>query len=135
LGKYWRVLQWKMLVLFGHLVNFPSTWHILWPFGIFSPLLVHFTWFGMLYQEKSGNPDVSSSRAAVTKPFGDSIRRNELWTCRGWPQILTQKNTCIIFLVLNLHKFCSSSYFILCTPILMASIITESLSLPSKIGF
>jgi hypothetical protein len=40
----------------GHLVNYPAIWHILWPFGIFYPVLVHFTRFGMLYQEKSGNP-------------------------------------------------------------------------------
>jgi hypothetical protein len=40
----------------GHLVNIPAIWHILWPFGIFSPVLVHFIRFGVLYQEKSGNP-------------------------------------------------------------------------------
>jgi hypothetical protein len=43
-------------IFYGHLVNFPAIWHIAWPFGIFSPFLVHFTRFGMLYQEKSGNP-------------------------------------------------------------------------------
>jgi hypothetical protein len=43
-------------ICYGHLVNFPAIWHILWPFGIFSPILVHFTRFGMLYQEKSGSP-------------------------------------------------------------------------------
>jgi hypothetical protein len=32
----------------GHLVNFMAIWHILWPFGIFSPVLVHFTHFGIL---------------------------------------------------------------------------------------
>jgi hypothetical protein len=39
-------------------------WHILWPFGIcilwtfgiFYGHLVYFSHFGMLYQEKSGNP-------------------------------------------------------------------------------
>jgi hypothetical protein len=29
---------------------------ILWPFGIFVGHLVHFSHFGMLFQEKSGNP-------------------------------------------------------------------------------
>jgi hypothetical protein len=29
---------------------------MLWPFGIFYDYLVHFSRFGMLYQEKSGNP-------------------------------------------------------------------------------
>jgi hypothetical protein len=29
-----------------------------WPFGIFYDTLVYFSRFGMLYHEKSGNPDV-----------------------------------------------------------------------------
>jgi hypothetical protein len=33
-----------------------SIWSIFRPFGTFSPVLVHFTRFGVLYQEKSGNP-------------------------------------------------------------------------------
>jgi hypothetical protein len=36
--------------LYGHLVHFTSIRYIWWSFGIFFPL------FGMLYQEKSGNP-------------------------------------------------------------------------------
>jgi hypothetical protein len=43
-------------IFYGHWVNFPAIWHILYPFGICSLVLVHFTHFGMLYQEKSGNP-------------------------------------------------------------------------------
>jgi hypothetical protein len=57
LGKFWRVLQWKMLVYFM------CIWPILWLLEIFYGHLVHFAviWyifprFGMLYQEKSGNP-------------------------------------------------------------------------------
>jgi hypothetical protein len=56
-GKFWKVLQLKMLVLFmanlsislpngilyGHLVHFVVIWYI-------------FSRFGMLYREKSGNP-------------------------------------------------------------------------------
>jgi hypothetical protein len=59
LGKFWRVLQWKMMVYFmdtlsilrsfvifyGHFVQFVAIWYI-------------FTRFGILYQEKSGNPAV-----------------------------------------------------------------------------
>jgi hypothetical protein len=30
--------------------------YILWPFDIFHTYLVYFSRFGMLYQEKSGNP-------------------------------------------------------------------------------
>jgi hypothetical protein len=70
--------MWKMLVYFvaiwnkvwpfgkccGHLVYFVAIWYILWPFGIFCGhllyfiFLVYFPQFGMLYQEKSGNPAV-----------------------------------------------------------------------------
>jgi hypothetical protein len=55
-GKFWRVLQWKMLL------NFMAIWYILLPFGIVCDLFgifyeyFIFSRFGMLYQEKSGNP-------------------------------------------------------------------------------
>jgi hypothetical protein len=39
-------------IFYGHLVYYTSIWHILWPFGMFGI----FFRFGMLYQEKSGNP-------------------------------------------------------------------------------
>jgi hypothetical protein len=39
-----------------HLVNFPAIWQSLWTFGIFSIVLVLFTRFGMLYQEKIWQP-------------------------------------------------------------------------------
>jgi hypothetical protein len=51
LGKFWRVLQLKILVYFGvHLVHFTAIWYILWPFGTFSSYFVFF-YFGMLLQE------------------------------------------------------------------------------------
>jgi hypothetical protein len=57
LGKFWRVLQRKMLVYFV------SIWSILRALEIFFGHVVYFVviWyifprFGMLYQEKSGNP-------------------------------------------------------------------------------
>jgi hypothetical protein len=62
LGKFWRAMQWKMLVYFM------AIWYILWPFGIFCVHFVYFMviWyifprFGTLYQEKSGNPAWSCS--------------------------------------------------------------------------
>jgi hypothetical protein len=42
--------------LYGHLVRFTDIPCILLPFGIFVVILVYFSRFGMLYQEKSGNP-------------------------------------------------------------------------------
>jgi hypothetical protein len=64
LGKFWRVLQWKMFIYFtaignilrplgifyGHLVYFAVIWYIFPRFGIFFPVLVCCT------QLKSGNP-------------------------------------------------------------------------------
>jgi hypothetical protein len=49
LGKFWKVLQrkimgiWSILLLFGYFVAIMVVWYI-------------FHRFGMLYQEKSGNP-------------------------------------------------------------------------------
>jgi hypothetical protein len=58
LGKFWRVLEWKILVYFR------TIWSILRQLEIFYGRLVYFVvaWyifprFGILYQEKSGNPD------------------------------------------------------------------------------
>jgi hypothetical protein len=57
LGKFWRVLQWKILG------SFMTIWSIFRPLKIFYVHLVYFvviwyisTRFGILYQEKSGNP-------------------------------------------------------------------------------
>jgi hypothetical protein len=52
LGKFWRVLQWKMLVYFTAIwYIFTAIWSILRPFG-------------MLYQAKSSNRDVHDVLAA-----------------------------------------------------------------------
>jgi hypothetical protein len=57
LGKFCRVLLWKILGLFyDHLVYFTAIGNILWPFGIFCGILVCFPRLGILYLEKSGNP-------------------------------------------------------------------------------
>jgi hypothetical protein len=57
LGKFLRALDGKMLIYFM------AIWNILRPFGTFCDHLVHFVllWyifsgFGILYQQKSGNP-------------------------------------------------------------------------------
>jgi hypothetical protein len=56
-GKFWGVLQWKMLAYFyGHLVHFTDFWRILWTLSKVRGTLVYFSRFGILYQEKSGNP-------------------------------------------------------------------------------
>jgi hypothetical protein len=62
LGKFWRVLQWKILeyfmiiwsilqlleIFYGHLVYFVVIWYI-------------FPRFDILYQEKSGNTDANAN--------------------------------------------------------------------------
>jgi hypothetical protein len=50
LGKFWRALEWKMLVYFMVI------WYILWPFGNIVVIWYIFHRFGILCQEKSGNP-------------------------------------------------------------------------------
>jgi hypothetical protein len=54
----WYIL-WPFGIFRGHLVYFTTIWSILWPFGIFWGHMVcnlFFPHFGMLHQEKSGNP-------------------------------------------------------------------------------
>jgi hypothetical protein len=57
LGKFWRILQWKILVYFLAIWSIfrPFGICILWPFGAFYGHLVYFPRFGMLYQEIYGN--------------------------------------------------------------------------------
>jgi hypothetical protein len=52
----WYIL-WPFGIFYGHLLYFMAIWYILWPFGIFCDRLIHSPRFGMLYHEKSGNPD------------------------------------------------------------------------------
>jgi hypothetical protein len=50
LGKFWRALDCKMVVYFMVIL------YILWPFGNVVVLWYIFPRFGILCQEKSGNP-------------------------------------------------------------------------------
>jgi hypothetical protein len=73
LGKFWKVLQWKMLLyymairsifqpfgkFYGHLVYFYPFWYILPVLVYFYLFWYIFTRFGMLYLEKSCNPKTS----------------------------------------------------------------------------
>jgi hypothetical protein len=51
-GRCWSII-WQLGLLFGYFV---AVWYILWLFYIFSPR------FGMLHQEKSGNPGAASRK-------------------------------------------------------------------------
>jgi hypothetical protein len=90
LGKFWRELQWKMLVYFmaiwsilqpfgifcGHLVYFTAIWSILWPFGNFYGYLVYFSTFWYVVPRKIWQPwsenDVMLSCRTLT-----SLRRRK----------------------------------------------------------
>jgi hypothetical protein len=63
LGNFLECLEMNDVGKFyGHLVYlFTAIWYIVCPFGIFAVSLVYFSRFGMLYQEKSGNPDYDCS--------------------------------------------------------------------------
>jgi hypothetical protein len=76
LVKFWGVVQWNMLVYFM------AIWAILLSFGIFCGHLVYLmvTWysfscFGILYQEKSGNPARDSTSTLVTRDSGTYTTR------------------------------------------------------------
>jgi hypothetical protein len=53
---------WLFGIFYGYLVYFVVIWYILWLFGIFYGYLVYFFLFGVLYQEKSGNSDLETSK-------------------------------------------------------------------------
>jgi hypothetical protein len=72
LGKFLRVLEWKMLVYFGpsgifygNLKYFTGIGYILWSFLIH----MYVSYFGLLSQEKSGNPVNPSCRGRRLKLF------------------------------------------------------------------
>jgi hypothetical protein len=54
-GAFWKAFEWKMLIPFGILcgrwIYFLAIWYILRAFVILSP-------FGILFREKSGNPEL-----------------------------------------------------------------------------
>jgi hypothetical protein len=54
LGKFQRTLDGKF-------------WYILWPIAIFYDHLAHFSGFGIMYQEKSGNPALHWMPALICK--------------------------------------------------------------------
>jgi hypothetical protein len=60
-------------IFYGHLVHFTVFCYILWTFGIVRGNLVYFSRFGILYQEKSGNPEADSSFREFYQLFSFSL--------------------------------------------------------------
>jgi hypothetical protein len=63
LGTFWRALDWKMenARFYGHIEYFTDIGECLWPFGTFVLVWYIYSGFGIMYQEKSGNPALHSS--------------------------------------------------------------------------
>jgi hypothetical protein len=59
LGKFWRALEWKMLV------QFMAIWNTLMSLDISYGHLVYFPRFGILCQEKSGKPEGENENFAL----------------------------------------------------------------------
>jgi hypothetical protein len=57
-GKFWRVLQLKMLLYFMAIWSYPfkSIWYTLWPFGMFYGYLVYFSPFWYVVPKKIWQP-------------------------------------------------------------------------------
>jgi hypothetical protein len=71
LGKFLRALEWKIhtYIFLVILEYFKVIWYILRPFGNVVVIWYIFPRFGILCQEKSGNPD-PWSKISSTFPFG-----------------------------------------------------------------
>jgi hypothetical protein len=83
LGKFWRGLQWKMLVYFmdiwsiyGHLIYFIDICYILWSFGIFLLILVSCT------KQNLANLLVTSTARAPSARL--EISRNDKMLFTAW---------------------------------------------------
>jgi hypothetical protein len=86
LGNFWRYLDWKMFIYFI------ATWNILWRFRVFYGDLGYFMtiWyilylfgtffvFGIMYQEKSGNPGRRSKNFFFFYFWNERKKRNSFF--------------------------------------------------------
>jgi hypothetical protein len=84
-GKFWRALDWEMLIYIMVI------WNILWTFGIFYDPLVHFAFIlyifsglGIMHQEKSGNlglkQDCQMVKSGTKNPVGiENVGFTGIW--------------------------------------------------------
>jgi hypothetical protein len=82
---------------------------ILWPFGTFCVHLVQFSGFGIMYLEKSGNPDClrantncinSCTYVQCVRHFQTCLRRDDLG----------KRNSCVHHFCVSLQKLCINSW-------------------------
>jgi hypothetical protein len=60
-------------IFYVHLVNIPAIWHIYGHLVLFTPFWYIFTRFGMLYEEKSGNPVWNCGKVGRAAKWAKSI--------------------------------------------------------------
>jgi hypothetical protein len=94
LGKFWTVLQWKMLVYFigifyGHLIYSTAVCYIFWPFGTYVCIMVILVY--LVYQEKSGNPALKLIRFRRISP--EILVKTRIWdvTQKIWRKQVRKK--------------------------------------------
>jgi hypothetical protein len=83
-------------IFYGHVVHFTVYCYILWTFGIVRGNLVYFSHFGILYEEKSGNPGCASachSRVARSWISAKEISPKQLGCQSGLPDFTWPKHT------------------------------------------
>jgi hypothetical protein len=83
LDKFWSALDWKMLIYFMAICSILRTFGIFYNQMVctFCVHLVHFSGFGIMYQEKSGNPGLhwktKTRSAAKTHQRQDKVIRKQ----------------------------------------------------------
>jgi hypothetical protein len=72
----------NLCIFYDHLVYFAANGNILRPFGLFCGHLVYFPRFGILYHEKSGNPERAGA-ALVQSDFYTNSSGHSAWDRSG----------------------------------------------------
>jgi hypothetical protein len=77
-GKIWRVLEWKIVlyVFYVNLEYFTVIWYNVWLLGIVCGHWVYFLRFGILDQEKSGNPGPTTQKQKPSQLSWDGCTHN-----------------------------------------------------------
>jgi hypothetical protein len=83
LGKFWRASELKMLVYFMAICNILQPFG--WPFGNVVVIWYIFPRFGILCQEKSGNPAAMSSVSGYSRRFNYWESVNCMWATKQVP--------------------------------------------------
>jgi hypothetical protein len=72
-------------IFYGHFECFTDIWDILRPIGTLCVHLVHFSGFGIVYQEKSGNPASVEVVQPITNVWLGVRERDRIYLLRNAP--------------------------------------------------